>query len=167
MLWVRGRQPIPLTRFANSGRQLDEWICPNSQICHAAHAQLEKLVAGNALAEPAASGLSANLAAEQADTIPKNRPWIGAMRAEISAVDRLVGVAERHLGKSIWHDNQLVASERRAAAELREAMKAFSQAEQRHDEAGRAALKSQNHISHYVLSALRQLEKGMLRQNAT
>ena len=126
---------------------------------------LEALVQTNDLAEPLASELRASFSADQTETIPNNRGWIGAMRADATAVAHLLDIAERHLGHFQWQDDRLVAADKRAAIDLLPAQKAVAEAEREHNETGRAALHSRNHTVKFVQSALLELNQSMPRSD--
>jgi hypothetical protein len=115
------------------------------------------------LAEPEASQLRDNLAADLTQTLPANRAWMSASRAEATAVTHLLDVAERHLGHTRWQDNHLVGTDKRASSDLQAAQQAVADADQRDAATGSSVRNSQNHVQEFVLSSLSELQKTIRR----
>ena len=130
-------------------------------------AAIETAVRNSNLAEPEASELRKNLAADLTRTLPATRAWISALHAEAAAVIHFLGVAERHLGHTRWQDQQLLGTDSRTSHELRAAQREVAAAEQRDLNTGPALRSNPNHVVTYVLSALRELHKTMRRPDNT
>lgn len=130
-------------------------------------AAYRKLVEDSDLAEPAASGLKASLAADENEAIPNYRAWFNAIRGEIAAYTDFANMAARQHGTLKMLNDQLVTSDDRTASELLAARKALADARHRYDVTGRAALDSDHHIASFVMSALRQLEEQTPHRGGT
>jgi len=123
----------------------------------------DRAVKNSDLAEPEASELRENLSADLSQTLPANRAWMSASRAEAAAVTHLLDVAERNLGHTRWQDKRLVGTDQRTSEELEAAEQAIADADHRNAATGSPVRNSRNHVQEFILSSLSELHKTIRR----
>ncbi len=73
---------------------------------------------------------------------------------------------ERYLGQFKWGDTSLTFANPRMPADLSKAQASLATADDHYKRASRAALQNPAKTTKFVLSAMRELEKGMTRRES-
>jgi hypothetical protein len=126
-------------------------------------ARIAEKVKATDLDEPLATQLKEKLSLDQSNVYPNFRAWILAAREDVEAVTHYLDVNEHYLGQFKWGDNSLSYSNPRVPADLSKAQASVATADDHYKRASRAALQNPGKTTTFVLSAMRELEKGMTR----
>jgi hypothetical protein len=127
-------------------------------------ARIAEKVKATDLDEPLASQLKEQLSLDQSNVYPNFRAWILAAREDAEAVTHYLDVNEHYLGQFQMTDNTLSFTDPRVPADLSKAQSPLLAAEEHDKRASRAALQNPVKIIKFVLSALREMEKGMTKR---
>jgi hypothetical protein len=117
------------------------------------------------LDEPLATQLKTQLSRDESDIYPKYRDWILAARENVEAITHYLDVNEHYLGQFHMTNNSLTFTNPSVPADIAKAQAALATAEDHYKRASRAALQNHGDTIKFVLSTLREMEKGMTRRD--
>lgn len=87
----------------------------------------------------------------------KYAAWFEAMHTTSAAIAQLLDTAQRHLAGLEWHDDQLIATAKRASIDLHAAKKTLADAYHRETVTGRAALDSHDPSQQLLQDAMDEI----------
>jgi hypothetical protein len=125
--------------------------------------RIAQKVKTNDLDEPLATQLKQQLSRDESNIYPKYRDWILAARENVEAITHYLDVNEHYLGQFKWSDNSLTFTNPDVPRAIAKAQAPLVAAEDHYKRASRAALQNHGDTIKLVLSAMREMEKGMTR----